>query len=305
MLTARPIRYCLPAVALIVALAGCSRTTPAFPGDRAWRYLLDQCDLGPRPPGTDAHRRTIQYIVDRLTENGAKVTLQRFEMPDPYGERTLELTNIIGSFAPSRGKRVLVAAHFDTRPRADQETADSLKALPILGANDGASGVAVLLALSDVLAARAPRGLGVDLVFFDGEDYGREGDVQYYLLGSKHFAANLGGYRPRCGVVLDMVGARDARIPKERNSLAEAGELVGVLFERARVLGLNVFVDEPGVAVLDDHVPLLRAGIPAVDLIHFDYPQWHTLSDTPAACSEETLRQVGTLMVDFLYNFPF
>ncbi len=291
---------------LAILAAGCSADEKVeFTGEPSWRYLVAQCDFGPRPPNTAAHDSTVMYIARHLERRGARVSLQRFKRSDPYADRTLNLTNVIGSFAPDEKKRVLVAAHFDTRPWADQEKEDSLHAVPIMGANDGASGVAVLLELADLMSSSLPRGIGVDLVFFDGEDYGKEGDLEYYLLGSKHFAANLAGYHPVCGVLLDMVGAADARILQEGNSLAGAPELTKELFDRAEVLGLDVFVSERTQPMYDDHIPLLLAGIPMVDLIHFPYEYWHTLEDTPDKCSVETLRQVGTLMVDFLYNFSF
>jgi glutaminyl-peptide cyclotransferase len=243
--------------------------------------------------------------VSHLKARGAEVTLQRFRRGDPYADRTLTFTNIIGSFSPDRKKRVLLGAHYDTRPWADREEADSLHGVPILGANDGASGVAVLLEIADMLSVKTPKSPGVDLVFFDGEDYGKEGDLDHYLIGSKYFAANLGGYRPVFAIILDMVGATDARILQEGNSLGGAPELTEEIFRRAQTLGLDVFVARKGDSVYDDHIPLLLAGIPAVNLIGFPYTYWHTLQDTPDNCSKETLRQAGVLAADILYNFSF
>jgi glutaminyl-peptide cyclotransferase len=296
----------LSAVALaLVVGCGSEEAQQEFTGDRAWQYLLSQCDIGPRPPGSAEHDRTVDFIVARLKECGAKVTLQRFKKGDPYADRTLTFTNIIGSYSPDRKKRILLAAHYDTRPWADREESDSLRAIPIMGANDGASGVAVLLEIADMLAVKTPTGVGIDLVFFDGEDYGKEGDLEHYLIGSRHFAANLGGYRPACAIVLDMVGAAGARILQEGNSLGGARELTEELYRRAATLGLDVFVDRRGDSIYDDHIPLLLAGIPTVDLIGFPYEYWHTLEDTPEKCSRETLRQVGVLVADVLYNFSF
>jgi Zn-dependent M28 family amino/carboxypeptidase len=243
-------------------------------------------------------------IVDELRTAGAVVRLQRFEIEDPYGSGRLPLANIIGSFYPGEKRRFLLAAHYDTRPWADEDEDPDAHSQPILGANDGASGVAVLLEMAGILGSHRPKGLGVDLVFFDGEDYGRSGDTQHYLLGSKHFAANLGGYRPQGGILLDMVGARDARIGQEGTSLNHAPELTAKIFERAQRLGLDLFVAEPAEAIYDDHVPLLQAGIPVVDLIGWPYPFWHTLADTPDKCSQETLRSVGTLVADIVYDMP-
>ncbi len=297
---------CLVAVVL-TGIVGCGsdEKQPEFTGEAAWRYLQEQCDFGPRPPGSAAHDNTIRFITDRLKECEADVTLQRFKRGDPYADGTMTFTNIIGSFAPDRKKRVLLAAHYDTRPWADREDTDSLRALPIVGANDGASGVAVLLEIADMLNAGMPKGLGVDLVYFDGEDYGKEGDLDHYLIGSRYFAANLGGYRPVCAILLDMVGAADAKILQEGNSMGGAAELTDEVFRRAETLGLDVFVARKGDSIYDDHIPLLMAGIPAVDLIGFPYAYWHTLEDTPERCSKETLRQVGVLVTDILYNFSF
>ena len=238
----RPLAFAF-IVAALTAVVGCGPDDkqPQFTGEAAWRYLNVQCDFGPRPPGSAAHEKTVLFITGHLKERGAEVTLQRFKRGDPYADRTMDFTNIVGSFAPDRKKRILLAAHYDTRPWADQETADSLRTLPIVGANDGASGVAVLLEIADMLSVEMPNGLGVDLVFFDGEDYGKEGDLDHYLIGSRHFAANLGGYRPECAVLLDMVGAADARIRQEGNSMGAAPELVDEIFRRAETLGLDVF----------------------------------------------------------------
>ncbi|MEJ2719952.1 MAG: M28 family peptidase [bacterium] len=291
---------------ICLVFVGCGGGRPAeFTGDAAWSYLNAQCDFGPRPPGTPAHAKTVRFIAEHLKAQGAEVSFQRFEKKDPYSDRTLELINIIGTFSPKAGKRVLLAAHFDTRPWADQEKVDSLRTRPILGANDGASGVAVLLEIADIVGKGPPSGLGVDLVFFDGEDYGKSDDLEYFLLGSKYFAANLGGYRQECGILLDMVGAKDARIYQEANSLAREPELTRGIFRRAEDLGLDVFVARRGQPVYDDHIPLLLAGIPMVDLIEFPYRYWHTLEDTPDKCSPETLRQVGVLVTDFVYRFSY
>ncbi len=297
----------LCAAVLAVALLGCARDekTPEFTGEAAWRYLKKQCSLGARPPGTAAHDKTLRLIADHLKSRGAEVTLQRFTRGDPYSDRSLVFTNVIGSFSADRKKRVLLGAHFDTRPWADREEADSLRSVPIIGANDGASGVAVLMEVADLLQSEMPKEIGVDLVFFDGEDYGKEGDLEHYLIGSKYFAANLGGYRPEFAIILDMIGAAETRIQKEGNSVAGAPEITDEIFRRAEALGLGTFASQRGEPIYDDHIPLLLAGIPAVDLISFPYPYWHTLGDTPDKCSKKPLREVGILMVDVLYNFSF
>lgn len=299
-------RFVVAIAATLQVLAfGCGQSQPVFTGEPAWEYLVAQCDYGPRVVGSPAHDSTKAFIVGHLRQAGATVSMQRFEIEDPYGSRTMVLANIVGSFFPDRKKRLLLAAHYDSRPWADQESDTTLWDQPITGANDGASGVAVLLELADLLAGQAPAGLGIDLVFFDGEDYGKEGDPRYYLLGSRYFAANLAGYRPRCGILLDMVGGRDGTIGKEGYSLQRAPDVTETLFQRAAELELSVFVPENRSAILDDHIPLQQAGIAMVDLIGLPYASWHTLDDTPDKCSVETLRQVGTLLANFIYDFPY
>jgi glutaminyl-peptide cyclotransferase len=298
-------------MALLLACVSCTgkKAAPQFDADSAWEYLTAQCAMGARNPGSAAHAEVIEYLKRELESSGGHVALQAFSVDDPYGEGTLELTNIIAKFRPREKKRVLLVAHFDTRPRADRETVDSLQTKPILGANDGASGVAVLLEIARLVGRTAPGNLGVDIIFFDGEDYGKESDLEYYLLGSKYFAAQLstipGGYHPRCAILLDMIGGDKATVYQEANSLGGAPEITRFLFTRADRLGLSMFVAKQGKAMYDDHIPLLMAGIPTVDLIDADYPYWHTLGDTPEHCSKESLRQTGVLLIDFLYNFPF
>jgi hypothetical protein len=290
---------------VVICAAGCGGSAGEFTGDRAWSYLVQQCEYGPRVPESAAHEQTVRFIAERLQKNGATVSLQRFQVDDPYGDGALNLKNIIGSFAPDTRRRVLLAAHFDSRPWADEEPAESLWTTPIIGANDGASGVAILLEIADMLGRTLPNNLGVDLVFFDGEDYGKKNDLEHYLLGSKYFAANLGGYRPECGILLDLVGGKDAVIRKEGYSVSQAPRLTNELFGRAEELGLSLFVPVVSNPIYDDHVPFLRAGIPMVDLIGLPFEHWHTLRDTPENCSKESLRQVGTLVADFIYNYSF
>jgi len=231
--------------------------------------------------------------------------VQAFEIPDPYGEGTLRIVNVMGSFAQDRSKRVMLAAHYDSRPRSDQEETDSLAALPVPAAIDGASGTGILLEMARLLGEAAPGDVGVDLVFFDGEDYGKQDDLEHYLIGSTYFAANLQGYRPRCMILLDMIGGVGTRIAREGYSRTNSPALTDELFRRAEVLGLNYFNPIDGPAIYDDHVPFIRAGIDAVDLFAYDYIHWHTTRDTPDKLDLDLVDQVGRLLVDFLYDFPY
>ena len=293
--------------AMLAIAVGCSQPgEPAqFDADHAWEQLLLQCEFGPRVPGTAARDSVATHIARKLQGYGARLSFQQFEVDDPYGDGQLRLINVIASFEPKRTRRVMLCAHFDTRPWSDQEDDDSLKTVPVLGANDGASGVAVLIEMGRLISLVSPPDIGVDLVFFDGEDYGKQGDLSNYLLGSKHFAANLAGYRPECAILLDMVAGIGTVIGKESYSLQNSAPLCNDLFERAQRLNLDFFIPEPALAVYDDHIPLIQAGIPAVDLIATAYEHWHTTRDTPDKCSKDLMAQVGALLSDFLYHYSF
>ena len=288
--------------AVLVGLLALASPAEAFDQDAAWGYLLEQVEFGPRNPGSEGHRTCLNWMISELRERADVVEPHTFVIADPYGEGTLQLTNVKASFRPEDPVRVAFAAHWDTRPRADMEDPPVDEA--ILGANDGASGVAVLMALADELAREAPA-IGVDLIFFDGEDYGVEGDLDNYLLGSRRFVQDFPRYRPAALVLVDMVGKKDLRIPMEVQSLAAAPVLTRVVFNRALTLGLDAFEPVQGRPVWDDHIPFLEKGIPAVNLIDLDYAEWHTLRDTPDACDPDSLGQVGRLLVALIReDFP-
>ena len=282
-----------------IHLAGCAKgEPPAFNGDSAFVFLREQCDIGPRYPGSPGHAAVQRYLVEKLTSFGANVSLQPFEAV-PAGGDTLRLVNIVAAYRAGAGKRILLGAHYDTRPRADRERDPANRSKPIIGANDGASGVAVLLEIARLLGSWKPP-VGVDIVLFDGEDYGEEGNAQDYLLGSRRFAAGLGGYRPIAVIVVDMVGERDSRLPIEGFSSAASASLCARIYGIAGTLGVENFVQSQGPSIIDDHLPFIQAGLPAIDLIDFDYQHWHTLSDTPDKCAGSSLAAVGSVLVRFI-----
>jgi len=286
---------------LILGVAGCDRPVsppPAPDGARAFAHLQAQVDCGPRVPDTPGAACGRRLILEHLSRFAPRVTTQEFTLADPYGQDSLHLVNLQASFYLDRPARVLLGAHYDTRPRADQDTGRA-RDLPILGANDGASGVAVLLEVAQLLGGWDP-GIGVDLVFFDGEDYGREGDLDHYLLGSRYFVRHRGAYHPQAMILLDMVGRRGLRIPIEAYSQHQAPQLVDLVFSVAESLGVVSFVRELGKPVVDDHVPVLQAGIPALDLIDLDDPAWHTHADLPDRCSPQSLAEVATVLLHSL-----
>lgn len=205
---------------------------------------------------------------------------------------------------------MLLAAHWDSRPRADRDSDPAKRDEPVPGANDGASGVAVLLEIARILHAN-PLDIGVDLVLFDLEDLGTSAQVEAdsaearipFAIGSAAFVRNNPTYRPTYGILLDMVGDRNLRIPKEGYSRAYAPQVVEKVWAAAERVGADAFVDAPGGAVEDDHVPFLRAGIPMIDLIHLPFPDtWHTTADTPDRVSAASLQQVGEVVIEVLWS---
>ncbi|MGB8657657.1 MAG: M28 family peptidase [Candidatus Zixiibacteriota bacterium] len=286
---------------LSVLLGGCSQSTPDFEGKKAFACLEEQCRFGPRCPGSEGHEKARKYLLDKLSEQTNFTKTQDFVYFDQERSVKLELTNIIASFYPDKKRRVLLCAHWDTRPFADQDPDKGLRTKPIPGADDGASGVAVLLEIARVISQKEPA-CGVDLVLFDGEDWGSEGNLDKYCLGSKHFAGILGDYRPQYGILLDMVGDRDLTVYREGYSSKYAKDLVDLVWSQASSLGLSCFKDSTKQFIYDDHLPLLGAGIPCIDLIDFDYPYWHTTSDTPDKCSPESLQKIGDLLIRILYR---
>lgn len=286
-------------VLLTVALNGCGAArTAAFDPDTAFARLVEQVAIGQRYPGSPGHREVQRYLVDRLREYGAAVSLQPFDAVTRAGD-TLRMINVIGNFNTGSPRRIMLGAHYDTRPVADRDPDPAARSTPIPGANDGASGVAVLLEIARQLGAGDPP-VGVDIVLFDGEDSGETYLFDEWCLGSAHFARALRGYRPFAAIVVDMVGDRDLEIPMEQYSSAAAPALLGELYDIAGRLGYPQFRRTRGPAIIDDHVPLIRAGLPAVVLIDFDYPWWHTLADTPDKCSPASLEAVGAVLMEYI-----
>ncbi|MBN2169995.1 MAG: M28 family peptidase [Candidatus Krumholzibacteriota bacterium] len=287
---------------VLVLPAAAAAGPPVFPADEAWSHLEAQVAMGPRHPGADGHARCAAWLATRLGEWGYALEEHRFRVADPHAPSdTLRLVNFRAWLPGSEGPILALAAHWDTQPWAQRDPDPGRRAEPILGANDGASGVAVLLTVAR-LCAESPPPRRVEFLFFDGEDYGRAGRREGYLLGSRRFVGDHPGYRPELLILLDLVGGRDLRLPMELNSQRAARPQLEALYALAAELGLTAFEARPGREVYDDHVPFLAAGIPAVDLVDLDYPEWDTTADLPAACSPASLAQVGTLLLHYLYE---
>lgn len=268
-----------------------------FNGDKAFAYIQQQIAFGPRIPNTPAHEKTGDWILTQLRSTADTVIVTEFQHVTRKGD-TLHLRNFLARFRPQVAERVLFLAHWDTRPRADQSANLGAQRMPVPGANDGASGVAVLLGVADALKAKAPAS-GVDLLFVDGEDYGNFADSNEVLIGSRYFAAHQPpGYPPLYAVLFDMVGDKNLSIYYEGNSQAVAPEVVDRVWRTARDLGHGrIFL--PGVkhTLIDDHVSLQRAGVHAIDVVDFDYPYWHTTEDTIDKVAAASLQVVGDVAV--------
>ncbi len=272
-----------------------------FDGVRALGYVERQLAFGPRAPNTAGHRATGDWLVAELEARADTVLVQDFVQHTRRGER-LALRNVFARFRPDAAERVLLLAHWDTRPTAERSPNLAAQRQPVPGANDGASGTAILLGVADALRARPPE-IGVDLLFVDGEDYGDFSDTTETLIGSRYFAAHRPpGYAPLFAVLFDMVGDRDLQIYQEGTSLAGAPEVVERVWRAADRLGHgDYFLPGGRHTIADDHVPLQEVGIRAIVVIDFDYGSnngyWHTTDDTLDKVSAASLQIVGDVAV--------
>jgi glutaminyl-peptide cyclotransferase len=303
----------LLAVAALSGATSCDRVRSAprtaFDGEQALAYARTQVEFGPRVPGTEGHRRTGDWIVAQMRQRADTVVEQRWTHVTRRGD-SLPMRNILARFRPDADQRVLYLAHWDTRPVADQDRNLGARQLPIPGANDGASGVGLLIALGDVLK-KTPPSFGVDLLFVDGEDYGSFDDPNNpdILIGSRYFAEHLpaADYRPLFGVLWDMIGDRDLNIYQEQHSVQAAPEVVQRVWQVAKDLGYGAsFIAEIWGPITDDHLPLIKKGLRVIDVIDIDYgppienggtrpaPTYHhTMQDTMDKISAQSLKIVG------------
>lgn len=270
-------------------------TSTGFDGNAAYRYAKAQVDFGPRVPGTQAAKLAGDWIIRQMRARADTVVVQSFTYTTADGKK-LPLRNILARFRPEMKERVLYLTHWDSRPKSESASTDAERKLPVPGANDGASGVGMFVALGDVLKKTKPN-VGVDLLFTDGEDYGEFGPPQVdVLIGAKYFANHLPspGYKPLYGVLFDMIGDKDLRIPYEMLSFQQAPEVVSRVWQTAADLGHgDVFVQESGGDVTDDHIPLLNVGLRVIDVIDLTYPAHHTPQDTMDKISAKSLATVG------------
>ena len=303
--------FALPMLGACDKLPGRGPRT-AFDGAAALTYASTQVAFGPRVPGTPAHVKAGDWIVTMMRQRADTVIEQRFTHRTADG-RVLPLRNVLARFRPAATQRVLYVTHWDTRPTADEDRVLGNRGTPIPGANDGAAGVGMFVALGDALK-KTPPNVGVDLLFVDGEDYGASFDPPYVdvLLGSQYFAAHLpsADYRPVYGVLWDMIGDKDLNIYQEARSVTSAPEVVSRVWQKAADLGYaKYFIARGGQEVIDDHVPLIAKGLRVIDVIDIDYGPpapngyHHTLQDTMDKISARSLQVVGDVALALLTDF--
>ena len=294
------------ACAALAGLASGAACQPRFAvdGARALARVEWQVNAGPRIPGTAAHDSVRVWIESELRRLGGAVETQHFS--DSTLGHAIDCANVIGRFGPAGARRIALVAHWDSRPWADRDPDSTLRHQPVPGANDGASGVAVLLEVAELLAHRVPA-IGIDLVFVDAEDLGTQSRPDGYCRGSKELARRMReGRTPRVAAVFvfDMIGDRDLDIRPEVRGSEQAANLSQLVLDAARATGGTHFKPDMGYDIYDDHVPFLEAGIPAVDLIDFDYPAWHTTHDLPDQVSAASLAEVAAVAAWIVYQSP-
>lgn len=318
--------YIMPIALLMVAVVGCKNSgedeaqmkmnpAPEFNSDSAFAYIEKQVSFGPRVPATDPHTQCGDWLVSKLTEFGGTVIEQTAEVTT-FDEQVLPMRNIIASFHPEKKTRIMLCAHWDTRAFADQ---DSLRLKdPIDGANDGGSGVGALLEIARTMQAKPPS-VGVDIILFDTEDQGRPeydprpNEEHTYCLGSRYWGNNLHepGYAPSFGILLDMVGAKNATFAMEGVSMMNAGVQTQKVWDTAHQLGYGKhFLYKKTRPITDDHTYInLLTGIPTMDIIQYESTTptnfgtyWHTHLDSLQIIDKNTLKAVGQTVVQVIYN---
>jgi hypothetical protein len=277
---------------------------PDFDGHRAFGYIEKQVSFGPRVPGSENSRNCLEYFIRFFDSLGVRNDTMQFMHNDKTTGKPINMVNVIATFdgiKQDSEERYILAAHYDSRPRAEYDPDPAKRDLWIDGANDGASGVAVLMELAGLLTVQKPR-VGFDIVLLDGEDFGRPGDLDEYFLGAKDLILRDIKGKYKGAIVVDMVGDKDLQIFKEEYSYKYSSELTDQVWQTAREMGESVFVDSVKHAIHDDHLSFMTIKLPSVVIIDFDYKYWHTMDDTPDKCSPESLASVGRVLTNLIYR---
>lgn len=283
---------------------------PDFNSDSAFAFIKAQSDMGPRVPGSNAHKKAVSYYESYFKKLGADVKIMGGNVTT-YDGKQWRIDNVIASFNPASKTRILLTSHYDSRPISDKDPKPENRNKPCPGVNDGASGVGVIMEITRLITQKQPA-VGIDVVLFDMEDYGDNGDQDSWALGSLDWAKNphKPGYKAKYGILLDMVGAKNAVFPKEGLSVFHASDVVNKIWNTAEKLGYsNYFVNEKSAEMTDDHVAINKiANIPCVDILHYNYltnqffEHHHTTNDDLNTIDKNTLKAVGQTLLEVIYN---
>jgi len=292
-----------------------AQVAPVFSADSAFAFTQAQVDFGPRIPSTDAHARCATYLQNKLTAFGGQVFVQSAPVKT-YDGKQHQLKNIIAAFYPEKKQRVLITAHWDARPFSDQDPDPANHKKPFDAANDGASGVAVILEMARQIQQKAPE-VGVDFILWDIEDYGAANDTtpheSTWCIGSQYWAKNqpVKGYKPLYAINLDMVGGANAQFAMDALSRQYAPQLVQKVWSLADELGYSsYFINQNSGQIIDDHYWINQAGIPAIDIVHYTgddgygqfYMNWHTQFDNMANIDRNALKATGQVLLELIYR---
>jgi hypothetical protein len=280
-----------------------------FDGKNAYNLVKTQCDFGPRVPGTPAHSKCAEWLEQSLKQNCDSVVVQQGQVTT-FDGKTLNIKNIVGSVNPSNNDRILLLAHWDCRPWADNDPDPANHQKPVMGANDAASGVAVLLELARLMKEKKPN-IGVDILLVDAEDWGTNDVEESWALGTQYWARNphVQGYTARFGILLDMVGTKGAKFYKEYESMQFAPAVVTEVWDVAQKSGYGAYFDNNfGGGVTDDHIVVNGMGIKCIDIIDTRqdgsfFDGWHTINDTMDWIDQNTLKAVGQVVANVVYSY--
>ena len=269
-----------------------------FDSSRAYNYVLQQCEFGARYPGSKGHQQCKEFLFSELSKYSNETIINAHKIVDPLTSDSVEIYNIFGRINPEKDNRVLLIAHWDTRRFADKDLNSENHTKPVLGANDGASGVAILLSLIQQINMK---NMGVDILLADAEDMGIYGDANTWAIGSRLFSEEYPPPLPQFGICVDMVADKDLKIKVEEYSYQMAPQLIQYIWNIASSKGYDNFKFELGPGIIDDHLSFSSAtGIASIDLIDLDYEHWHTVNDIPENISKKSLGIVGSVLLSFL-----
>ncbi len=282
-----------------------------FDGNNAYNLVKAQCDFGPRVPGTPAHSKCAQWMEQQLRDYCDSVIVQEAQVTT-FDNTKLNIKNLVGIVNPESTNRILLLAHWDCRPWADHDPDPAKQRQPVMGANDAASGVAVLLELARLMKEKRPNA-GVDILLVDAEDWGTNDVEESWALGTQYWAKNphVAGYSPQFGILLDMVGAKGAKFTKEIMSIEYASSVVNEVWRVAQDSGYGSYFDNtPGGAITDDHIVVNRMGIKCIDIIDMRpdsdtgfFDGWHTTGDTLDKIDATILKVVGQTVANVIYSY--